>query len=145
MKHITDVVTHFKGEIWQWDVVNEAVYNMVKRLRAQGVPIDGVGSQGYLGTEYGNHGPFQVADTLGAFTDLGLATAFTEVDAGGPRDALRRQPPAEARLQPGPRRPRLQRTAPDAAQDPPEAEALRRRGVYRDRKFRDRLPHDQPQ
>jgi len=143
-KHITDVVTHFKGKIWQWDVVNEAVsdpwdspstihlkafwaehlgagyiadafrwaraadpkallfyndynlesfgdggtgdkvqfvYNMVKQLRADNVPIDGVGSQGHLATQYGNYTVFQVADTLKRFTDLGLATAFTEVDA----------------------------------------------------------------
>jgi endo-1,4-beta-xylanase len=142
-KHITDVVTHFRGRIWQWDVVNEAVsdpwdspstihlkgfwaqhlgpdyiadafrwaraadpyallfyndynieafgnrdagdktwyvYNMVRSLRARGVPIDGVGSQGHLGTQYGNYDPFQVSDTLDAFSDLGMATAFTEVD-----------------------------------------------------------------
>ncbi|GAA1773572.1 endo-1,4-beta-xylanase [Luedemannella helvata] len=141
--HITTVVKHFKGKIWQWDVVNEAasdpwdspstihykgfwaqnlgegyvadafrwaraadpkallfyndynleafgdrgpsdkvqfVYNMVKSLKAAGVPIDGVGSQGHLGTQYGNYDVFQVSDTLKAFTDLGLATAFTEVD-----------------------------------------------------------------
>lgn len=142
-KHITDVVTHFKGRIWQWDVVNEAasdpwdspstihykgfwaqhlgpgyiadafrwaraadskallfyndynieafgsqdatdktmfVYNMVKQLRADRVPIDGVGSQGHLGTQYGNYDTFQVADALDRFADLGVATAFTEVD-----------------------------------------------------------------
>ncbi len=142
-KHITDVVTHFKGKIWQWDVVNEAasdpwdtpneihykgfwaenlgegyiadafrwaraadpkallfyndynieafgdggptdkvqfVYNMVKNLRAQGVPIDGVGSQGHLGTQYGNYDALQVSDTLDRFAKLGVATAFTEVD-----------------------------------------------------------------
>ena len=129
-KHITDVVTHFKGKIWQWDVVNEAVsdpwdspatihlkgfwaehlgpglhrrrvplgprrrperaavlqrlqhrgvrrrrtrptrrsfvYNMVKQLRPQGVPIDGVGSQGHLGTQYGNYDALQVSDALQA-------------------------------------------------------------------------------
>jgi endo-1,4-beta-xylanase len=150
-KHITDVVTHFRGRIWQWDVVNEAVsdpwetpsaihlggnagsfkqrfadllgpdyladafrwaraadskallfyndynldafsdggpgdktqfvYNMIKRLRADGVPIDGLGSQGHLGTQYGNYDVFQVADALQRFTDLGMAVALTEVDA----------------------------------------------------------------
>jgi endo-1,4-beta-xylanase len=141
--HVTAVVKHFKGKIWQWDVVNEAVsdpwdspssihlkgfwaqhlgpgyiadafrwaraadpgallfyndynieafgdrgpsdktwyvYTMVKQLRASGVPIDGVGSQGHLGTQYGNYDAFQVGEVLDAFSGLGLATAFTEVD-----------------------------------------------------------------
>jgi endo-1,4-beta-xylanase len=142
--HITNVVTHFKGKIWQWDVVNEAVtdswatadgvitykgfwaenlgpeyiadafrwaraadskallfyndynieafgdegpgdktyfvYNMVKELRAQGVPVDGIGSQGHLGTQYGNYDTFQAAAALDRFAELGVATAFTEVD-----------------------------------------------------------------
>jgi endo-1,4-beta-xylanase len=141
--HITTVVKHFKGKIWQWDVVNEAatdswdtpsaihykgfwaenlgpeyitdafrwaraadpkallfyndynieafgdegesdktffVYNMVKKLRAAGVPIDGVGSQGHLGTQYGNFDALKVSDALKRFADLGVATAFTEVD-----------------------------------------------------------------
>jgi endo-1,4-beta-xylanase len=142
-KHITDVVNHFKGKIWQWDVVNEAVtdnfdsppeihfkgfwfehlgsgyiadafrwaraadpkallfyndynieafggenatdktffvYNMVKQLQAARVPIDGVGSQGHLGTQYGNYDALQVSSALRRFSDLGLATALTEVD-----------------------------------------------------------------
>ncbi|MDP9842148.1 endo-1,4-beta-xylanase [Streptosporangium lutulentum] len=142
-KHITTVVKRFKGKIWQWDVVNEAVsdpwdspssihlkgfwaqhlgpgyiadafrwaraadpeallfyndynieafsdrgpsdktwytYNMAKQLRASGVPIDGVGSQGHLATQYGNYDAFQALEVLDAFSDLGLATAFTEVD-----------------------------------------------------------------
>ncbi|MFI2710911.1 endo-1,4-beta-xylanase [Micromonospora sp. NPDC018662] len=142
--HITAVVRHFKGRIWQWDVVNEAVsdpwdtpstlhykgfwaehlgpgyiadafrwaraadpdallfyndynieafgsgnpaddktqfvYDMARDLRARGVPIDGVGSQGHLGTQYGNYDTLQVAAALRKFAGLGLATAFTEVD-----------------------------------------------------------------
>lgn len=142
-KHITDVVSHFKGRIAQWDVVNEAasdpwdspssihykgfwaqhlgssviadafrwaraadpkallfyndynieafgnegpsdktffVYNMVKQLLADGVPIDGVGSQGHLGTQYGDFDALQISAALKRFTDLGVAVAMTEVD-----------------------------------------------------------------
>ncbi|MEV0719713.1 endo-1,4-beta-xylanase [Asanoa sp. NPDC050611] len=142
--HITTVVKHFKGRIWQWDVVNEAVsdpwdspptlhykgfwaqhlgdgyvadafrwaraadpkallfyndynieafgsgdpandktqfvYDMAKGLLRAGVPIDGIGSQGHLGTQYGNYDTLQVAAALKKFSGLGLATAFTEVD-----------------------------------------------------------------
>nr|AQQ75273.1 GH10 Xylanase [uncultured bacterium]AWD75449.1 xylanase [uncultured bacterium] len=56
------------------------VYNMVKDLVAKRVPIDGVGIQGHLGTQYGNFSTFQVKEVLDAFSDLGLVTAFTEVD-----------------------------------------------------------------
>ena len=143
-QHIKTVVNHFKGRIWQWDVVNEAVtdswdsqngaigykgfwyqhlgqsyiadsfrwarqadakallfyndynidafgdrgpldktefvYQMVKSLRAAGVPVDGVGSQGHLSTRYGNYSAFQIADALERFAGLGVATALTEVD-----------------------------------------------------------------
>jgi endo-1,4-beta-xylanase len=142
-KHVTEVVTHFKGKVWQWDVVNEALsdpwdkpseihykgfwaerlgpgyvadafrwaraadpgallfyndynieafgdggpkdkvqflYKEVKKLLSKGVPIDGIGSQGHLSTQYGNYDALQIADTIDRFTDLGLAFAFTEVD-----------------------------------------------------------------
>jgi endo-1,4-beta-xylanase len=130
-KHITDEVTHFRGKIWQWDVVNEAfnddgtmrdtiwlramgpgyiadafrwahqadphallfyndynieglgaksdaVYALVKQLRAQGVPINGVGVQGHLDTQY----PFpdRMTANLQRFAHLGLKVALTEVD-----------------------------------------------------------------
>lgn len=135
-KHITDEVTHFKGQIWQWDVVNEAfaddgtprqdifykayqalglngtdyiadafrwaheadpnallfyndynleftgvksnaVYSFVQQLQAQGVPIDGVGFQGHLDTQYGYP---DLQNNLTRFAALGLQVAMTEVD-----------------------------------------------------------------
>ncbi|MDN3264187.1 endo-1,4-beta-xylanase [Streptomyces sp. CSDS2] len=130
-RHITDTVRHFKGRIWQWDVVNEAfnedgtlrdsiwlrelgpgyiadafrwaheadprallfyndyntewtgpksdaVYELVSRLRAEGVPVDGVGFQGHLGIQYGL--PTDMAANFARFDRLGLATAVTEAD-----------------------------------------------------------------
>ncbi|MFV2104093.1 endo-1,4-beta-xylanase [Micromonospora sp. LOL_024] len=62
------------------DDKTQFVYDMLRRLRAQGVPVDGVGSQGHLGTQYGNYNTFQVTEALRRFTSLGLVTAFTEVD-----------------------------------------------------------------
>jgi endo-1,4-beta-xylanase len=55
-----------------------AVYNLVKRLRAQGVPIQGVGIQGHLSTDY----PFpnDMLLNLRRFAALGVDTAVTEAD-----------------------------------------------------------------
>lgn len=134
--HITQEVSHFRGEIQQWDVVNEAfnddgtfrhtiwynayqqltgngsdyiadafrwareadpsallfyndynleftgpksnaVYAFVQQLQAQGVPIDGVGFQGHLDTQYGFP---DLQNNLQRFADLGLQVAMTEVD-----------------------------------------------------------------
>jgi endo-1,4-beta-xylanase len=141
-KHITDEVTHFKGEIWQWDVANEffanswdpnplpdgingddfwvqhlgegiiadafrwahaadphallfyndfniagedgtnakanAVYAWAKQMRAQGVPINGIGEQGHLDTQYGF--PTQIQQDLQHYASLGLKVAITEAD-----------------------------------------------------------------
>jgi endo-1,4-beta-xylanase len=130
-QHIFTEAGHFRGQIWAWDVVNEAiddtgklrdtiwsralgesyiadafrwahqadprailfyndyniegintkstaVYNLVSRLRAQGVPIQGVGFQGHLSTQY----PFpnDILQNLRRFTALRLNTAITEAD-----------------------------------------------------------------
>ena len=136
-KHVVDEVSHFRGQIWQWDVVNEAfnddgtpresvfymayqalglngldyiadafrwahqadpkallfyndynieglgpksdaVYALAKQLRAEGVPIDGIGAQGHLDTKYGF--PDRMQQNLQRFADLGLKVALTEVD-----------------------------------------------------------------
>ena len=136
-KHIVTEVTHFKGQIWQWDVANEfftdsnpstinpndfwishlgtgiiadafrwahqadphallfyndyniagedgtnaksdAVFAWVKQMLAQGVPIDGVGDQGHLDTQYGF--PTQMTEDLQRYASLGLKVAITEAD-----------------------------------------------------------------
>jgi len=136
-KHVTDEVTHFKGQIWQWDVANEfftdsnpsginpnnfwvshlgagiigdafrwarqadprallfyndyniagedgsnaksdAVLAWVKQQQAAGVPIDGIGDQGHLDTQFGF--PTKMTSDLQRFADLHLKVAVTEAD-----------------------------------------------------------------
>ncbi|MEV8213026.1 endo-1,4-beta-xylanase [Leifsonia sp. NPDC077715] len=129
-KHIQDEVGHFRGKIWQWDVVNEAfnddgtwrdtiwlqklgpgyiadafrwaheadpkallfyndynieftgpksnaTYSLVQQLQKEGVPIDGVGFQTHLDTQYGLP---DLKANLERFAALGLKVAETEVD-----------------------------------------------------------------
>ncbi|HEY9524607.1 MAG TPA: endo-1,4-beta-xylanase [Thermopolyspora sp.] len=129
--HITQVVHHYRGKLYSWDVVNEAFnedgtyretlfynllgpgyiadalrwaheadpraklylndynleaigpksdayYELVKSLKAQGVPIDGVGFQGHLALQYGY--PSTLEDNLRRFADLNVDVAITELD-----------------------------------------------------------------
>jgi endo-1,4-beta-xylanase len=147
-QHIFAEVGHFKGRIWQWDVVNEAFnddgtyrdtiwlrnlgpgyiadafrwahqadpnallflndynvewvsaksdayYNLIKQLRAQGVPVQGFGMQGHLGIQYGL--PGDTLQNVRRFDDLGVKTAFTEVDVRMilPADNIKVQAQAE--------------------------------------------------
>ncbi|WP_432524720.1 endo-1,4-beta-xylanase [Kineococcus sp. SYSU DK006] len=55
-----------------------AYYELVKRLKAEGVPVDGFAVQGHLSTQYGFPGDLQA--NLQRFDALGLETAITELD-----------------------------------------------------------------
>jgi endo-1,4-beta-xylanase len=57
---------------------SDAVYAWVQQMRAQGVPIDGIGDQGHLDTQYGF--PTRMTDDLQRYADLGLKVAITEAD-----------------------------------------------------------------
>ncbi|HVQ90849.1 MAG TPA: endo-1,4-beta-xylanase [Mycobacteriales bacterium] len=147
-QHIRDEVGHFRGKIWQWDVVNEAfnddgtprqtiwlqqlgpgyiadafrwaheadpkallfyndyniegvnaksdaTYALVRQLRRDGVPIQGVGVQGHFGVQFGF--PGDVRQNLDRFAALGLFTAVTEADVRMPlpKDVIKEQAQAQ--------------------------------------------------
>ncbi|HKE63999.1 MAG TPA: endo-1,4-beta-xylanase [Micromonosporaceae bacterium] len=56
----------------------DAVYGWVQQMRGQGVPINGVGDQGHLDTQFGF--PTQLTADLQRYADLGLKVAITEAD-----------------------------------------------------------------
>ncbi|MGW0629619.1 endo-1,4-beta-xylanase [Streptomyces sp. NPDC002758] len=57
---------------------SDAYYQLAQDLKAQSVPLDGIGFQGHLALQYGY--PTTLEDNLRRFTELGLDTALTEVD-----------------------------------------------------------------
>jgi endo-1,4-beta-xylanase len=58
---------------------SDAVYAYVQQLLADGVPIDGVGNQGHLDTQYGWN-PALLRQDLERYASLGLKVAITEAD-----------------------------------------------------------------
>lgn len=142
--HITEVVKRYQGNIYAWDVVNEAIsdkvdefyrdskwyqicgeefiakafeyareadpnvelfyndyevinpvkrkkiYELVKRLKESGVPIDGVGIQGH----WSIYEPSEqtLRETINQFTSLGLKVQITELDVSVyPKEHERRE------------------------------------------------------
>ena len=58
---------------------SDAVYAWVQQMLAQGVPINGIGDQGHLDTQYGFSGT-RMRQDLQRFANLGLKVAITEAD-----------------------------------------------------------------
>src|SRR6266568_1193230 len=58
---------------------SDAVFAWLKQLLAQGVPINGIGDQGHLDTQYGFSGA-QMTQDLQRYASLGLKVAITESD-----------------------------------------------------------------
>ncbi|WP_320785098.1 endo-1,4-beta-xylanase [Streptomyces sp. CRN 30] len=57
---------------------SDAYYALARQLRAEGVPLHGIGLQAHLALQYGY--PDTLRENLGRFARLGLDTALTEVD-----------------------------------------------------------------
>lgn len=57
---------------------SDAYLELIPRLQAQGVQVDGFAIQGHLSTRYGF--PSELQANLQRFDDLGLETAITEID-----------------------------------------------------------------
>ena len=130
--YITTVVTRYKGKVYAWDVVNEAIdddntktyretpwyticgeeyiakafqwaheadpdaqlfyndystessgkrdriYNMLKKLKDAGIPVDGIGLQGHWSIDWPSEG--EIRDAITKFSSLGIKVQVTELD-----------------------------------------------------------------
>jgi endo-1,4-beta-xylanase len=73
------------------NVKSDNVYAWLKQMRAAGVPIQGVGDQGHLDTQFGF--PTKMEADLQRFASLGLKVAVTEADVRTfVNDATQQQP-----------------------------------------------------
>ncbi|WP_233261800.1 endo-1,4-beta-xylanase [Vitiosangium sp. GDMCC 1.1324] len=68
---INDYNTHEAGK-------SQALYNLVQRLRAKGIPIDGVGHQTHISLYYPTLQ--EIENSIVKFADLGVETHITELD-----------------------------------------------------------------
>lgn len=68
---INDYNTHESGK-------SQAMYNLVKRLKAKGIPIDGVGHQTHISIFYPTIS--EIESSIVKFADLGVETHITELD-----------------------------------------------------------------
>lgn len=68
---INDYNTHITDK-------RQALYDLIKRLRDKGVPVDGVGHQTHIGIEY--PAVQELDDMIEAFRDLGIEQQVTELD-----------------------------------------------------------------
>jgi endo-1,4-beta-xylanase len=77
-------------EVEDVNAKSDGVYDLVRELVRQGVPIHGVGVQGHLTAD---HAPLTMRENLGRFDALGLRTAVTEADVRVvvPSDAVKLQ------------------------------------------------------
>jgi endo-1,4-beta-xylanase len=57
---------------------SNAAFAWLKQMKSQGVPIDGVGDQGHLDTQYGF--PTMMTENFQRFAGIGLKIAITEAD-----------------------------------------------------------------
>ncbi|MEU8679404.1 endo-1,4-beta-xylanase [Streptomyces sp. NPDC048560] len=57
---------------------SDAMYDLARELKADGVPLDGIGFQAHLAVQYGF--PDRMQENLQRFADLGLDVAITELD-----------------------------------------------------------------
>ncbi|MBF0521999.1 MAG: endo-1,4-beta-xylanase [Candidatus Omnitrophica bacterium] len=69
---------------------SDAVYELIKKLKAKGVPIDGIGFEGHF--DLAPEGTMKnMAANIKRFAELGLETDFTEVDVTLAENILRKK------------------------------------------------------